>query len=168
MLVGDILADGPTDAIQVTNMGSVEVGGTVYGNLIARNWTSLPAPSMNMQVTIDGDIDNADIINNHGNINSLTINGSVISNTGRSDIWSSSNIGTIQVAGSFDGRVGENDEGLSGHPNVFQLFVNGDFASSYPMEMLSLSFLDIGGDLNAEIAVSTAMGSDRLPHTTLV
>lgn len=151
---GDVLAADPSDSIQVSNVEWIEIGGSIYGNIIARNDANPPSSNTDMHITVGGDLVDAEIINNYGGIEWLRVTGDATTGT---DVWSSGAIQEITIDGSFEGRIGNNGEGLSGHPDVEQVVIGGDFTGSSAMTMNSLDGLKVGGDFVADITVSSPM-----------
>lgn len=153
---GDVLAADPADAIQVSNVEWIDIGGSIYGNIIARNDANPPPQDTDMHITVDGDLVDAEIINKHGGIASLRVTGDATAGT---DVWSSGTIQEIKIDGSFEGRIGNNGEGLSGHPDVELLSVDGDFVGTGSMTMNSLDTFDVGGDFDANVIISSSMAA---------
>lgn len=158
---GDILAESPADAIQVTTIENVSIGGNLYGNIIGNSQTGLGQPlTFDSQILIDGDIVEGGIYNNSGGFQSVRILGDLTGPgaTG-SEIWASGLMQDLQIDGAMFGRIGSNNQGFGGHPDVGQVTVGGDFVGFLPMTINSLETLEIGGDFDADVTISSAMGA---------
>lgn len=152
LMEGDILASNPADAIQVSQLGLVDIGGDVYGNIIADSATGSGSGG-SAQIQIDGDlVDGGIYVAEHG-ISSLNIDGSVVTTGGSySEIWSSGLINALAVAGSFHGRLIAYGEGYNSRVDYGVVRVGADFDGPY-MDIGSMSELKIGGNYDASMRI---------------
>jgi len=133
---GSIGSSSTMKTIETSTAQKIEIGGSLYANIIANNIAIGSSSTDNIFATIDGSVVGAGIYNNSGDITSLFVTGSVQTSGGDNpEFWSSGSVDSIIVAGSFEGRVGSNSEGFSGHPDVDIILVNGDFTGSSAMTM---------------------------------
>lgn len=113
-----------------------------------------------MNIFVSGDLIEANIINRHGGIAQLRVDGNATANGfSGTDIWSSGVIQLVKIDGSFAGRIGENGEGLSGHPDIEKILIGDDFVGTTAMTMNSLETLEVDGNFDADVTVSSSMGS---------
>ncbi|MEZ6164729.1 MAG: hypothetical protein R3B67_09870 [Phycisphaerales bacterium] len=156
---GSIGSSSTMKTVEASTARTINIGGSLYANIIANNTTSGSTSTDNISAIIDGSVVGAGIYNNSGDISSLTIGSSVQPSGGDyPEFWSSGSVGSIEISGSFEGRIGSNSEGFSGHPDVGDVLVDGDFMGSSAMTMNSLDFLQVGGDFDADVTISAAMG----------
>ena len=164
MIDGSVGNPNGTSEIQASLLNTFDIGGDLYAAIIVDNVTGSSTGSGVMNVQIDGDIVRGGIYQNDGVINEIKVGvlgvsgGDVVSELGFApEFWSSNQINSVIVHGDFEGRIGSNSLGYSGHPNVGSIEVGGDFTGTSPMEMVSLNSFTVGNDFDAEITIQNAM-----------
>lgn len=156
-ITGDLGELGVSDEIVVTRIEDISVGGDIYADIIAD-----PGGFTGPNVLLDGDwVEGSLIIGGSAGLRDIMINGSVGSSAESVDFWGDT-IDLIDIGGDFWGRIGENDEGFTGHPDVELIDIGGDFNGSASMTLNSLDSMVIGGDFDAEMTVSSVLASTAI------
>lgn len=160
---GSVGSSSTMKTVEASTARTIDIGGSLYANIIANNTTSGSTSTDNISAIIDGSVVGAGIYNNSGDISSLTIGGSVQPSGGDyPEFWSSGSVDNIDISGSFEGRIGSNSEGFSGSPDVGSVFIGGDFRGISAMTMNSLGDISVGGVLWADIDIESPMTSSSL------
>lgn len=140
----------PNAGIYVNEItGGISIGGDVYSDIEVGSLGASGAP-MSFFV-VDGNVDNASVINNVNDINVVNIMGDVISTTDTAEIAAEGTIGSLSVGGNFNGKIGSSLGGFSGSTTLGNASVVGDFSSPSMMTLDSIGNLFIGGDYEADI-----------------
>lgn len=160
---GSVGSTSSLKTINASTMRAHEVGGDLNANIVIDNQTN--SLTDDLSVEIDGDVNRGGIYNNSGDITSVAVGtlgsgGDVAPVSGDApEFWSISSIGSVTVTGNFEGRIGSNSEGFLGSPDVSTIDVAGNFVGTSAMTVNSLNTLQVGGDFDADMTISSATGS---------
>ncbi len=157
---GDIGLIGGANRIEARNIRTMTVGGDVYSDIVLDGSAS-PRTGTTI-VDVEGDWIEGSYVNENNDNLDFYVAGNVGSVSESVDIWSGNIIDSIEIDGNFYGRIGENDEGFTGHPDIALIDIEGNFNGTAAMTVNSLGEMVVNSDFDADLSISSATGSAAL------